>query len=109
AKSAIQCKDDEVVVMRWAPRRARACIAVPAEVVDAFGDLGRLAREAGDVGGDSICQPVREGAPRCVYVHYLDCPLPGPRWRRTPLEAGEAVRAVAGELARDRSSGKVRA
>src|SRR5215475_12127582 len=95
--------------MRRAPRRARASVASPAEVVDAFWYAVRQGRQVGDAGRYSVCQPVREGTPRCVRVDHLDGQLAGPRWRRTPLEAGEPVGAIAGELARQRSPGKVRA
>src|SRR5262245_2481573 len=95
--------------MRWTLRRARASITGPAEVVDTFCRAGRQGRQAGDAGRYSIYQPVREGAPRCVRVDHLDRQLLGPRWWRTPLQEGEPVRAVAGELARERSPGKIRA
>lgn len=102
-------KDHEVVMMRRAPRRARAAVAAAAEVVDAFCRAGRHSRQAGEAGRQPVDEPVGEGAARGVGVEHLDGQLLGARWRRAPLQAGAPVRAVAGELAQERAPRKVRA
>ena len=49
-----------------------------------------------------------EDTARRVGVEHLNGKLLGAGRRRAPLQAGEPVRAVAGELARERAPGKVR-
>jgi hypothetical protein len=97
-----------VVVVRGAARWARAPVAAPAEIADAFGGAGRHRRQAGKARTQSVDQPVREGAARRVRVEHLNGQLLGAGWRRAPLQAGEPAGAVAGELARECTPGKVR-
>ena len=61
-----------MVVMRSAPRRARAAVAAAAEVVDAFSRSGQRGRQAGDAWRQSVDQPACEGAAWCVRVEQLN-------------------------------------
>src|SRR5262249_51366649 len=94
---------------RGAWRRARAPVAAAAKVVNAFRPAGRHGRQAGDAGRDPVDQPMGEGAARCIGVDQLNGQFLGASWRRAPLQAGEPVRAVAGELAREPAPRQVRA
>jgi len=98
-----------MVVMRRPSRRARAPVAAAAEVVDAFCRPGGHTRQVIDGRWYPVDQPVGERAARRVRVEQLNDQFLGTRWWRAPLQAGDPVRAVAGELTRECAPRKVRA